>query len=314
MFMFRLSLKKQSLPLSLLPGNQLSKEIVMKNKPLVNLVHFRPGAIVEFRTGYQSDTDTSNYVGVISHLVRNGGHSYLAVFSHWWMSDKPEEVFTVDTGCLSDMQKAVNVVWAVKLLQPAHQNATVIVGPRYKFAEMEEHRKKLDRVISNGWVKIKRNQVIFEMGVGQHDYLAVYLDKGKYSVGEFESLDFENLRIALFDQGTIVRHRKNGAGGFVNQDSWVLNKKRLKRFLASQLNKFKINGRAVQKADDEFYARMYEEDMDREYRKEYGDAKDNITASEARSCYAPDETYDDFFVSPVTLDEDNRPSASDHIS
>lgn len=255
----------------------------------VQLVHFRKGAVMRFNCEYGTH---ARFIGVIDSLRRNGPYSYLACVKTMWEDDGSPTSVIMDRAAyplelvvpaflrsaLEDYH-SVNVTYATELLVPAPQTVPFVVSGT---VNLDWTRKDLESARTLGYVTTTPNTVKFSFAVGFHSYVHLQvLGKYRHLIRDTESVDMDKLSAALHEAG-IARYSKKRYVGRTTVFHTVVNRKRLDKFIRSQLNKFKLD---VRKAQDDHY-----KDDDDYAMRSAGDVDDNTAPP------TPDEGsgYDDY--------------------
>lgn len=216
----------------------------------------RPGAVLEFEV-FPGEV----FQGVVESLAMNGPRSFLAILSRF--TDEHGVIQTVLSHTQS--QRAINVSHAKRVVE--HSDAEL------KFDADTAHLERLERELA----KAKQEGIIVRRGHrlvidGNACYapsqlrsmLSCYAGKHRQSLGvqPWEMVDFESLYSALFLQGVAHAVEHPTPGRYPVRVS--VNTRKLKQFLKRNINRFKCDTRAEEKAQEQLDAELYEQETNRE--------------------------------------------------
>jgi hypothetical protein len=223
----------------------------------VGLVHFRKGAVMRFNCEHGTHT---KFIGVIDSLRRNGPHSYLACVKTMWEDDGSPTAVIMDRAAYPlemvvpkflrsarEDYHSVNIDYATELLVPAHQDVPFAVDNTVSLAWAQDDVEKARAL---GYITTTPNTLKFSFAMGLHSYIRVQVfGKYRHLVGDTEVIDMDGFTTAVHDAG-IARYVKHRRVGRTTQFHTTVNRKRLDKFIRSQLNKFKCDVRQSQKSTD----------------------------------------------------------------
>lgn len=216
----------------------------------------RPGAVLEFEV-FKGEV----FQGVVESLAMNGPRSFLAILS------RSTDEHGVAQGVLphTKSQRAINVSHAKRVVEHSDAELKFDTDTAY----LERFERELAKAKQDGIIVRRGHRLVID---GNACYapsqlrrmLHGYAAKHRQSLGvqPWEMVDFESLYSALFLQG--VAH----AVAHVNSPSHLVqvavNTRKLKQFLKRNINRFKCDTRAEEKAQEQLDAERYEEEMNRE--------------------------------------------------
>lgn len=257
---------------------------------MTSMFNMRPGTIMQFDLkGHGGLIE-----GVISHVMRNGAASYLAVFSEWWYADKPEEKFTkCPVGCT----QSINVTHDHKIIKPAPQDVKFKMGDLGIDAD-EYLVKRYKEILACGeikrfgdWVKFSGEGCIWVDTIIFHYYLKDLLLS---HIEPTETIDWEACFKKMRDLGIVLDRS--------NRDPWSfsggakVNIKRMKVFMKANLNRYKPSKKSARKQEaaiwNEVEERNFEADQEMEIQARRENQLSEMTSRLEGSYYSHDDADD----------------------
>lgn len=216
----------------------------------------RPGAVIEFEV-FKGE----KIHGVVKALAMNGPRSFLAI-----LSESTEDGVTHE-GSMPQTQslRAINVSHAKRVIE--HSKAELTFEPAA--AHFQRWARELSEARAESVIVRRGHRLVIDGNACYapsllRSMLYSHLEENRQALGiqPWEIVDFESLNSALFRQG--VAHAVEGvAPRSYPVQVWV-NTRKLKPFLKRNINRFKCNTRAEEKAQEAFEAELYAEEMNRE--------------------------------------------------
>lgn len=216
----------------------------------------RPGAVLEFEV-FKGE----KIHGVVKALAMNGPRSFLAILSESTENGVTHKGIMPHTQSL----RAINVSHAKRVIE--HSKAELMFET--DTAHFQRLARELSKARAESVIVRRGHRLVIDGNVCYapsllRSMLYSYLEENRQALGiqPWEMVDFESLNSALFRHG--VAHAVEGItpGGYPAQMS--VNTRKLKLFLKRNINRFKCSTRAEEKAQEEFEAELYEEEMNRE--------------------------------------------------
>jgi hypothetical protein len=270
-----------------------------------HFAHFPTGTLVrasDVMKNNKSGHPLGDDVFEVQHMVINGAQSFVLV------TNTPDNREVFGEGAMVSFHHD-HVAEIVKrgmgpvVIEPQYHKSRILARDIYDDHD-SEHQYIVDK-LSNRGVRVTKNAYVFFTFESLKFGLLVNKILGDDSERSLDmSRMIQYLRFDSHPEWAFDIQLGDGLG-----EAWVMPKAKFKRWVKQNVNRFRVNLRAAQKAYDAEMDRIYAEDWERDYEREFRDSPEPVSNQNEGSHYDSEEAH-----TRLQNDPDYQQEQLDHLT